>query len=76
MHSVRINLYHEIVSLRNAAYNFQRKFISFFISIIQLIKKQTKNKKKIKKTQKKYLSAKFVLIDIGGYYFTRCVILP
>lgn len=53
MHSVRINLYHEIVSLRNAAYNFLHKFISFFISIIQLIKKQTKNKKMIKKNPEK-----------------------
>lgn len=53
MHSVRINLYHEIVSLRNAAYNFLRKFISFFISIIQLLKKHTKNKKILKKTPEK-----------------------
>lgn len=52
MHSVRINLYHEIVRLRNAAYNFLRKFTSFFISIIQMIKKHTKNKK-IKKNPEK-----------------------
>lgn len=48
-----MNLYHEIVSLRNAAYNFLRKFISFFISIIQLLKKHTKNKKILKKNPEK-----------------------